>query len=403
MKLAFLLTQSLDSPSGLGRYLPLAKELARLGHGVEVYALHPNIEALEQKTFELEGVQVHYVAPMHVRKVADQKLYYPAHRMVGIAATATWQLSRAALSTQADLIYVGKPHPMNSLAGLAAKSMRGKTLCLDCDDYEAASGNFGAGWQKQVVSFFERRMPRQARLVSTNTRFLLQKLLSWGAPAGRLFYLPNGVDRGRFQATDPAAPDELRRRWGLEGRRVVLYLGSMSLANHAVDLLLEAFARVLAANPQAALLMVGGGEDIQRLQKLSHALGIEPAVRWAGRVPPEQAVNYYHLADVSVDPVLDNDAARGRSPLKMFESWACGAPFVSAKVGDREALAGSPPAALLAEPGDPDSLGAAVLKVLSDEPTADALRQRGLQTVEEYYWDRLAREAEGFLQQVGEK
>lgn len=403
MKLAFLLTQSLESPSGLGRYLPLAKELSRRGHTVDIFALHPNIQALASRSLEQDGVRVHYVAPMHVRKVGDQKLYYPPHRMVGIAAAGAWQLSRAALSTQADLIYIGKPHPMNSLAGLAAKYLRGKPIFLDCDDYEAASGNFGAGWQRAVVSFFERRIPRQARLVTTNTRFLQEKLISWGAPAGRVFYLPNGVDRGRFQTPDPARLSALRQRLDLEGRPVVLYLGSMSLANHAVDLLLEAFARLLAACPQAVLLMVGGGEDLQRLQRQSQALGIEPAVRWAGRVPSEQAVNYYHLAQVSVDPVHDNDACRGRSPLKMFESWACGTPFVSAAVGDREALAGSPPAALLAKPGDAASLSLAILQALNDRPTAEALRQRGLEIVGAYYWDRLAQEAEGFLKEFGVK
>jgi glycosyltransferase involved in cell wall biosynthesis len=85
----------------------------------------------------------------------------------------------------------------------------------------------------------------------------------------------------------------------------------------------------------------------------------------------------------------------------MFESWACGTPFVSAKVGDREALAGSPAAALLAQPGDAEALSAAILQALNAAPTADALRQRGLQTVEAYYWDRLARQAEHFLQEFG--
>ena len=31
MRILFLLTQDLESPSGLGRYLPLAKELGKLG------------------------------------------------------------------------------------------------------------------------------------------------------------------------------------------------------------------------------------------------------------------------------------------------------------------------------------------------------------------------------------
>jgi glycosyltransferase involved in cell wall biosynthesis len=401
MKLAFLLTQSLDSPSGLGRYLPLSKELARRGHQVEIYALHPDFDSLQATSFEQEGVRVRYVAPMHVRKSNHQKRYYPAHQMVGIAAAATWQLSRAALATSADILYIGKPHPMNSLAGLAAKWLRRKRLLLDCDDYEAASGNFGAGWQRQVVAAFERKMPLQVSLVSTNTYFMRQKLISWGAPAERVFYLPNGVDHQRFRAPEPAKVAALRRQLQLEESKVVAYIGSMSLASHAVDLLLQAFVQVLAACPEAVLLLVGGGEDYERLQQQCRALGIGHAVRWVGRVPPEQAVDYYHLAHVSVDPVYDNDAARSRSPLKMFESWACGAPFVSSDIGDRRALAGTPPAALLTKPGDADVLGAAILQVINDPQLAAALRLRGLETVEAFYWDRLAENAEEFLQEFG--
>lgn len=400
MKVAFLLTQSLDSPSGLGRYLPLSKELARLGHAIEVFALHPDIQALGQPSFEQDGVQIHYVAPMHVRKVGDQKLYYPAQQMVGIAAMAAWQLSRAALSSQADLIYIGKPHPMNSIAGLAAKYLRGKRLCLDCDDYEAASGNFGAGWQKWVVGTFEKRMPRQVRLISTNTDFLRQKLIAWGAPRERIFYLPNGVDRQRFARPDAAEIAALRSELGLEGAKVVLYLGSLSLASHAVDLLLEAFSQVFSSCPEAILLLVGGGEDTERLQRQARGLGIEAALRWVGRVPPEKAVLYYHLTQVSVDPVNEDDAARSRSPLKMFESWACGAPFVSADIGDRKALSGSPPAALLTRAGEATGLADAILQVLNDPGLAEALRQRGLKNIEAYTWEQLASYAESFLRKV---
>ena len=40
MKIAFVLTQSLDSPSGIGRYGPIARVLARGGYDIELIALH---------------------------------------------------------------------------------------------------------------------------------------------------------------------------------------------------------------------------------------------------------------------------------------------------------------------------------------------------------------------------
>jgi hypothetical protein len=45
-KITFLLTQDLESPSGLGRYWPMARYLAALGHQVKIGALHSNFNSL---------------------------------------------------------------------------------------------------------------------------------------------------------------------------------------------------------------------------------------------------------------------------------------------------------------------------------------------------------------------
>ncbi|MCL4561045.1 MAG: hypothetical protein M1281_10560 [Chloroflexi bacterium] len=147
-RILFLLTQDLESPSGSGRYLPLARELRRLGHLVWIAALHPDFDALPQRQLEIDGVQVRYVAPMHVQKRGSQKSYYSPGKLLAVSAQAAWQLSRAALQIPVDVVYVGKPHPMNSLAGLAAHFLAGRKVYLDCDDYEARSNRFAAGWQR---------------------------------------------------------------------------------------------------------------------------------------------------------------------------------------------------------------------------------------------------------------
>ena len=86
---------------------------------------------------------------------------------------------------------------------------------------------------------------------------------------------------------------------------------------------------------------------------------------------------YYRLADVVVDPVYDDDTARSRVPLKLFESWISQVPFVSGDVGDRMLLLGTPPAGILANPGDSNSLAASILQILENPQTAIDLKQRG--------------------------
>jgi glycosyltransferase involved in cell wall biosynthesis len=390
MKIAFLLTQSLDSPSGLGRYTPLARQLAHQGHQVTVLALHPDFAGLAQKTQDVDGIRIVYVSQMHVRKRGSTKSYFSTPSLILHSTLAAWRLTLEAVKVRADLIYVCKPHPMNGIAGWIAHKLHVSQLWLDCDDYEAASGRFDRPYQQKVIAWFEKNLPRLAGRVTTNTRFMQDKLVSWGVSPQKITYLPNGIDPARFVAPSPHELEAMRSDLCLDDCQVVLYLGSLSFPSHPLPLLIEAFQRVVSQRPQARLVIVGGGEDYAALQKMVEERDLLPFVRLCGRVPADQVTCYYHLADVSVEPVYDDDAARGRCPLKLFESWVCGVPFVSADVGDRRELLGDPPAGLLARPGDPVSLADQILMLLTSTDFADEIRNRAMTRVKTYYWYRLA-------------
>lgn len=392
LRIIFLLTQSLESPSGLGRYWPLSRELARLGNRVVVLALHPNWDGLKEYRFEQDGVYVEYVGQMHVRKPGNTKSYFSSTRLVWIAAVGAWRLVQVALRVPADVIHIAKPHPMNGIAGLAVRWLRGSRLYLDCDDYEAESNYFGGAWQRQGVAFFEDRLPARMMGVTTNTRFMEKRLRALGVASQRIVHVPNGVDRVRFAGSPPERVEALRARLGLVGHPVVLYLGSLSPTSHPVGLLIEAFARLSQEIPKARLLLVGGGEGYESLQQKAQAAGIGERTIFAGRVTPEQVVDYYRLATVSVDPVYDDFVARARSPLKLFESWAAGTPFVTADVGDRRELLGNSVAGLLAEPGNAASLAVVIRKVLQNPNLANSLKHKGWKRVKSFYWDKLVRD-----------
>jgi glycosyltransferase involved in cell wall biosynthesis len=392
MHIAFLLTQSLQSPSGLGRYWPVAREMVRCGHRATILALHPDYGRLTQRYFEREGVTVWYLSQMHVLKRNSHKRYFGLGRLLWVTAQASWWLTVAALRTPADAYHLGKPHPMNSLAGLIASRLRRKPLYLDCDDYEAASNRFGGAWQRQVVAFFEDSMPHRVAGVTVNTRFMKQRLQTLGVPPEHITYVPNGAERERFTKTTAieAATVVLSQKLNPFGRPIVLYVGSLSLASHAVDLLLEAFAQVLD-QLEAILLLVGGGEDLDQLQRQAQALGIAENVQFVGRVAPDAVAPYYQLADVSVDPVYDDPASQARSPLKVMESLASGTPVVTGDVGDRS-LQLAQGGGLLVSPGNPGALAEALIRIIQDPTLRMRLAQEALAGQEQYYWDTLVKD-----------
>jgi glycosyltransferase involved in cell wall biosynthesis len=297
---------------------------------------------------------------------------------------------KAALSTQADLIHIAKPHPMNSVAGIVAKYTCRKPLFLDCDDYEAGSNRFEKQWQRWIVAFFEKFTPKHVEMISTNTHFMQDNLISWGVLKEKIVYLPNGIDPNRFPPPDLDAIENLRKQLNISDQKVVAYIGSISLTNHPIDLLLEAFPKVLQRVPDSKLMIVGGGEDLPLLKRIASKLEIQKHILFIGRVQPEEVYLFYGIADVVVDPVHDDDAARGRAPLKLLESWICRVPYVTADVGDRRKLLGEPLAGILVKPGDNNLLANEISGLLSKPQTKYEIRNLGQERVKLYYWKKLA-------------
>jgi glycosyltransferase involved in cell wall biosynthesis len=390
MQILFLLTQDLESPSGLGRYWPLARHLARLGHNIEIAALHPSWQSLESRVFLRDGVRVRYVAQMHVRREGNRQHPFNTPQLLWVTAKASLALAAAAMTTKAEIIHVAKAQPMNGLAGLLGRRVwRSRRLYLDCDDYEAVSNRFGGAWQKDVVRSWEDRRPLAARATTVNTTFLRARCLALGVPAERLLIVPNGFDPDRFRAQPAGAADAVRRRHGLAGNPVVLYLGSFSLTSHPVLLLLDAFVSVSRKLPSARLLLVGGGEDYNAVASAIGQRGLGTTVVLAGRVSSDDVPAIYQASDVLVDPVVNDDTARARSPLKVAEAMACGVPVVTGDVGDRAATLEGGEAGVLVRPDDAGALAEGILSVLLDSERRDALSSAARKASRRLRWDSL--------------
>jgi len=391
-EILFLLTQDLESPSGLGRYFPISKYLAKQGFSVNIAALHSNYSSLKTHTLVKEGVNVHYVSQMHIKKENNQTIYFNSLQLFWHVIKATWLLFLFILKNPPDIIVIGKPHPMNSVAGILGGYLKNSKIILDCDDFEAASNYFSSKWQQNIVKFFENTTPRFAHKITTNTLFNKERMIALGISADKIHYLPNGVDPDRFKKIDKNKIDEIVYRLNLSNKRIIAYIGSLNLSNHPVDLLINAFKLVSKIHENTALIIVGAGKDLEKLKEQSIDLNVKDKVFFEGRVDPEMVVNYYKLADVTVDPVYDTEAAKGRCPLKMFESWLTGTPFITSDVGDRKTLSGDPPAALLTLPGDASDLANIIKKIINDQDLALELRINSLKIVEYFYWENLVQE-----------
>ncbi len=381
MRIALLSTSGLDNASPRGRWLPIARELAQRGHEPHLLMLHPMFDQAPKTPFTQDDVRLRYVGQMHVYGSPGARRYYGPLALAGVSLRGAWALARAAIAAKPDIVHVCKPQPINGLAGLiAARWLRCK-LFVDCDDYEAEANRFSSGIggriQKALVKYWEDTLPRLAHGVTVNTHFLEQRNAALGVPANCIAYVPNGIAprasvAGRSSVLGLPSP-------------IIIYVGTMSKIAHGVDLLIAAFAQVLAAMPSARLLMVGDGDDKPALMAQAEGLGSGSAITWTGNLPSEKIGAYWAQACCSVDPVYDTPSARGRSPLKIVESMAAGVPVVTGDVGDRREMLGD--TGRIVAPGDAVALAQGLLAMLRT-PQADPAPI--LAQAAHYAWPRLA-------------
>jgi glycosyltransferase involved in cell wall biosynthesis len=383
MKVVLIIPMGVERPSGR-RYFHIARELVRRGHTVRILALHPDLANCPRRRFAQDGVEIWYVGQMHARKSDSVPTRFTPFELLLVLLRSTIGMLWGIICSPADIYHLGKPQPVNGLAALlGVVLLRGRRFYLDCDDDEVGSNRLSAGWQRAVFGFWQWLLPRLAAGVTVNTRFLAERMRRSGA--SRVVYVPNGTSTEHIAHAAPAL-NALRASLGLAGRRVVAYAGTLALQNHPVDLLIDAFIPVAVQIPDAVLLLIGGGEDLPELRARVERLGLRDRVYFTGQVPHRSVYTYLALAELSVDPVCDDDVARARSPLKIFESMALGVPVVTGDVGDRAELLDGGRAGVLVAPGNVDALAQGVLGILTDEDRRLALAEASRLRAQQYTW-----------------
>ena len=168
-------------------------------------------------------------------------------------------------------------------------------------------------------------------------------------------------DGGAFRASAGIAP----------GRPLVLYVGRVAHEKN-IGFLVQMFRRVLAAVPEALLVIAGEGPARARLRGEVLALGLESSVQFAGYLERDTALlDCYAAADVFA--FASRTETQG---LVLLEAMAQGAPVVStAELGTRSILL--PGSGALVVPEAQEAFAAAVVRVLKDAGLREGLAARG--------------------------
>ncbi|MCL3993660.1 glycosyltransferase family 4 protein [Streptomyces lavenduligriseus] len=208
--------------------------------------------------------------------------------------------------------------------------------------------------------------------------------------AARMVQLPPGVDEKTFHPG--SGGDAVRARLGLTDRPVVVCVSRL-VPRKGQDTLIRAMPRILAAEPDTVLLIVGGGPYERDLRRLARETGVAGSVRFTGAVPWSELPAHYGAGDVFAMPCRTRRGGLDVEGLGIvyLEASATGLPVVAGDSG------GAPDAVLDGETGwvvrggEPAEAADRIVTLLQDAGLRRRMGERGRRWVEEKWrWDLLA-------------
>ena len=243
----------------------------------------------------------------------------------------------------------------------------------------------------RVTRWMETRACRKVDHVFTICEGLRQDLLGRGIPSPKLSLAPNAIEPERLSPVDQ--PDaQLRAEIGLGEGPVIGFVGSF-YHYEGLHYLLEAFAKIREAIPNAQILFVGGGMEDEKLRAAAKPFG--DAIKFTGRVPPEAVPSHYSVIDLLVYPRMKMRLTDLVTPLKPLEAMAMKQRFVASDVGGHQELVKHGETGRLFKADDTSALAALVIEALqkANTPEDQGILERALAFVrEERSWSAVAKQ-----------
>jgi spore coat protein SA len=215
--------------------------------------------------------------------------------------------------------------------------------------------------------------------------------------ADKLRTIYSGVDLKRFAWSSSgeakSVRNSLRRKLGLDGKKVILFVGRLSPKKGA-DVLVRAMPLIARKHPDAALVLVGSkwyGEDkVSDYVAYVRALAARAPVPvvTTGYVPADEVHQWFWAGDIFVC------ASLWEEPLARvhYEAMAAGLPIITTnRGGNPEVVEGMGNGLVVDRPEDPAAMAAAISTLLADSGKRNSMGSTGRALAEERYgWSRVA-------------
>ena len=343
IKTLYLCYFGLREPLVQTQVLPYLRQIRDGGVKVSILTFEPNAkekwtkQQVEEERSKLaaEGIDWHFL-PYHKRPTVPATLY---DLLCGVYFT--WKFIRR---EKVDVLHARVQLP-TLIGAIARKFSRHKPkIIFDIRGFfpeEYTDGGIWKenGWLYKMVKHNEKWLLKEADGFVVLTEKAQQILFPESAEDGfdkfgrPVEVIPCCVDLSRFSTANKTSRDEMRKKYNLENRQVITYIGSLGswyLADEMADLMQAAREK---DNSTFALILTQSAPEImaERLKKRGFADKDFLVIK----VPHSEIPKYLSAADIALSFIKPCFSKLSSSPTKIAEYLASGLPIITNRgVGD---------------------------------------------------------------------
>jgi glycosyltransferase involved in cell wall biosynthesis len=360
-----------------------AETLVAAGWEVDVYGLRRPGEAASGV---VEGVNVRRL-PVGRHQGAGVSVYVLEYG--AFLVRAMWAATRGHRHRRYGLVEV---HSLPDYLVFAALPMKLAGVPVLLDLHEAMPEFFRSRFPRAANPITYRLLRLQEKLsvalateVLTVNEPLADRLRKLGTRPDRLNVVLNSPDLKLFDAT--AYP---HRRFMADGRLRIVYAGALT-PTYELDVVLHALASLARTRTDVPFdaTFYGRGDARDQLEALAAELGLADRVRFPGRIPIEEVPRAVAAADIGLAPTRLDPFTGMSLSTKLLEYAAMHKPVVASRLPTVERYFAADTLSVY-EPGDHQSLAAAIMHLVDAPADRRARVKRTRQRVDELSWTRQA-------------
>ncbi|MCE1245362.1 MAG: glycosyltransferase family 4 protein [Firmicutes bacterium] len=291
-----------------------------------------------------------------------------------------------------DIIHTHHPFLLGEVGGAFARKLGIPLVYTFHTQFEQYSHYipFNQDIVKKVTRHSVINYAQKCDLIICPSTTILTLLDNYGITAP-IEMIPNAINLDTFRHTDPRPVYE---KYGISpSDKVLVYVGRIGLEKN-LGFMLKSFKRAQAEVPEAKLMIVGDGPELEFMREFAGNLGIEKSVVFPGRVEYSEIPAFYGAGYAFI-----MTSTTEVKPLAILEAMAAGLPVVAISAAGSSDTVNQGEDGILTD-HNMDHFTEALLRILKDPGERDKLSAGARRTAEIYSIDTTSERLESLFERL---